>query len=118
MKKKITVIIVFVLLTVLISSITVQAESYTYTKKKKVMELPLPYEVSATVSSAAQFESPVDMHVYGKQIYVLDSIRNDLTVIDENYSVSYRISFLKDGATYETNQLSGFYIYKDIFYII
>ena len=117
MKKKLTLLIVFVLLTVLISSVTVQAESYTYTNKKKVMELPLPYEVSATVSSEAQFESPVDMRVYGKQIYVLDSIRKDLTVIDENYKVSHRISFLKDGVAYETNQLSGFYIYKDIFYV-
>lgn len=117
MKKKLTLLIVFVLLTVLISSVTVQAESYTYTNKKKVMELPLPYEVSATVSSEAQFESPVDMRVYGKQIYVLDSIRKDLTVIDENYKVSHRISFLKDGVAYETNQLSGFYIYEDIFYV-
>ena len=107
MKKKLTLLIVFVLLTVLISSVTVQAESYTYTNKKKVMELPLPYEVSATVSSEAQFESPVDMRVYGKQIYVLDSIRKDFTVIDENYKVSHRISFLKDGVAYETNQLSG-----------
>ena len=29
-----------------------------------------------------------------------------------------RISFLKDGGAYETNQLSGFYIYKDIFYVL
>lgn len=117
MKKKLTLLIVFVLLTVLICNVTVCAESYTYTNKKKVMELPLPYEVSATVSSEAQFESPVDMRVYGKQIYVLDSIRKDLTVIDENYKVSHQISFLKDGVAYETNQLSGFYIYKDIFYV-
>lgn len=117
MKKKLTLLIVFVLLAVLISNVIVSAESYTYTNKKKVMELPLPYEVSAAVSSEAQFESPVDMRVYGKQIYVLDSIRKDLTVIDENYKVSHRISFLKDGVAYETNQLSGFYIYKDIFYV-
>ena len=118
MKKKIfTLFIVFVLFAVLMSNVIVQAESYTYTNKKKIMELPLPYEVSATISSKAQFKSPVDMRVYGEDIYVLDSLRKDITVIDKNYNILHNISFSKDGVAYETNQLSGFYIYNDVFYV-
>ena len=116
-RKRFTLFAVLVLLAVIFSSITVQAESYTYTNKKKVMELPIPYEVVATVSSSAEFISPVDMRVYGEHIYVLDSERKDITLIDENYNVLNRILFTKDSVVYETNQLSGFYIFKDKFYV-
>ena len=116
-RKRFTLFAVLVLLAVIFCSITVQAESYTYTNKKKVMELPIPYEVVATVSSSAEFISPVDMRVYGEHIYVLDSERKDITLIDENYNVLNRILFTKDSVVYETNQLSGFYIFKDKFYV-
>ena len=116
-RKRFTLFAVLVLLAVIFCSITVQAESYTYTNKKKVMELPIPYEVVATVSSSAEFISPVDMRVYDEHIYVLDSARKDITLIDENYNVLNRILFTKDSVVYETNQLSGFYIFKDKFYV-
>ena len=116
-RKRFTLFAVLVLLTVIFCSITVQAESYTYTNKKKVMELPIPYEVVATVSSSAEFISPVDMRVYDEHIYVLDSARKDITLIDENYNVLNRILFTKDGVGYEPNQLSAFYIFEDTFYV-
>ena len=116
-RKPFTLFAVLVLLAVIFCSITVQAESYTYTNKKKVMELPIPYEVVATFSSSAEFISPVDMRVYGEHIYVLDSETKDITLIDENYNVLNRILFTKDSVVYEANQLSGFYIFKDKFYV-
>lgn len=116
-RKGLTLFAVLVLLALIFCSITVQAESYTYTNKKKVMELPIPYEAVATVSSSAEFISPVDMRVYDEHIYVLDSARKDITLIDENYNVLNRILFTKDGVGYEANQLSAFYIFEDTFYV-
>lgn len=116
-RKRLTLFAVLVLFALIFCSITVQAESYTYTNKKKVMELPIPYESVATVSSSAEFISPVDMRVYDEHIYVLDSARKDITLIDENYNVLNRILFTKDGVVYETNQLSAFYIFEDKFYV-
>lgn len=89
---------------------------YTYTGRAEVMELPAPYETETVIGTKAQLIAPADIHAYNGEIYILDSERRDITVLDNNYNIRSRVKFVKNGADYAAEKLSSFYIYKDTIY--
>lgn len=118
MKKRLFCFIASVLAAAALAPSAAAYESgYTYTGRSEVMELPAPYETETLIGTKAQLKSPVDVHSYNGEIYILDSERQDITVLDSDYTVKGSIKFIKDDAEYSAEKLSAFYIYNDTLYV-
>lgn len=118
MKKRIlSLIAVTTLLFTSAPAVYAYDSGYTYTRRGKVMELPAPYETETVIGTEAQLVKPVDIHSYGESLYILDSERRDITVLDKNYAVTDRITFTNNDAEYAAEQLRSFYIQNDMLYV-
>lgn len=108
--------------TLLVSTLTVSAansQSYTYSSKNEPTRVPSPYETNLVLTSELSLSEPQDMAVSGGKIYVLDSGNHRILVLSsENYNVERSITFTKDGAAYETQELTGLCIDKETILVV
>lgn len=109
MKKKITAIIIVLLL--FCCSLTVNASnsvSYTYTAGNEITSVPAPYTTLSVITSELDLSEPQDMAVSDEYIYILDSGNHCIKVASaKDYKLVNTIAFKKDGVTYDTQELTG-----------
>ena len=117
-----TVITIFLLSAVIVSSLCVSAsspvKSYTYDAAGEIKEIPTPYDVKNVFGDdGVSLKTPEDMAVYDGNIYILDSGNNRVVAVSSDFSNINIIAFSKNGTPFETKELRGIFVNKNGMYI-
>ena len=98
-------------LLILCGTLTVSAAnsaSYTYTSSNEPTRVPAPYETTRVLFDELGLSEPQDMAVTKDYIYVLDSGNKRVLLLSaKDYSPVRSITFKKDGAPYDVQELTG-----------
>lgn len=107
-KRIICALLVMLLLCGTVSVSAANSVSYTYTTGGENTRVPAPYETTRVIFEELGLSEPQDMAVSGNYVYVLDSGNKRVLVLSaKDYSVVRSITFKKDGAPYDVQELTG-----------